>query len=70
MDEDTFRMIGCMGMSFSGGKHRIDLTPEYKQNLRNLSKKYRNIGSDTQAVIEQLQTLNFVGDRICGIGDD
>jgi mRNA-degrading endonuclease RelE of RelBE toxin-antitoxin system len=42
---------------------QIDLTPEYKQNLRDLSKRYRNIRSDTQTVIEQLQTGNFIGDR-------
>lgn len=29
----------------------IDLTPEYKQNLRELSKRYRNIRSDTQSII-------------------
>lgn len=49
---------------------QIDLSPEYKQNLRDLSKKYRNIRSDTQAVIEQLQAGNFIGDRIPGIGED
>ncbi len=49
---------------------QIDLTPEYKQNLRDLSKRYRNIRSDTQTVIEQLQTGNFIGDRIPGMGVD
>ncbi len=49
---------------------QIDLTPEYKQNLRYLSKKYRNIRSDTQTVIEQLQAGNFIGDRIPGMGKD
>jgi mRNA-degrading endonuclease RelE of RelBE toxin-antitoxin system len=29
---------------------QIDLTPEYKRNLRELSKKYRNIRLDTQAI--------------------
>ena len=41
---------------------QIDLTPEYKQNLRYLSKKYRNIRLDTQPVIEQLQAGNFLGE--------
>lgn len=49
---------------------QIDLTPECKRNLRDLSKKYRNIRSDTQTVIEQLQAGNCVGDRISGIGED
>ena len=30
----------------------IDLTPEYRNNLKKLAKKYRNIRSDTQVVIE------------------
>lgn len=37
----------------------IDLTPEYKQNLRYLSKSFRNIRSDVQPIIEQLQQRNF-----------
>jgi mRNA-degrading endonuclease RelE of RelBE toxin-antitoxin system len=48
----------------------IDLLPEYKQNLRVLSKRYRNIRSDMQPIIEQLQNGDFVGDRIPGIGED
>ncbi len=48
----------------------IDLTPEYKRNLRNLSKKYRNIRADTQEVIEQIQQGNFIGDRIANLGEN
>ena len=49
---------------------QIDLSPEYKQNLRDLSKRYRNIRSDTQAIIEELQAGNFIGDRIPGMGEN
>ena len=49
---------------------QIDLSPEYKQNLRSLAKRYRNIRSDTQDVIEQIQSGAFVGDRIAGLGED
>ena len=49
---------------------QIDLTPEYKRNLRELSKKYRNIRLDTQPIIEQLQGGNFIGDRIPGMGEN
>jgi len=49
---------------------QIDLTPEYKRNLRELSKKYRKIRLDTQPIIEQLQESNFIGDRIPGIGEN
>lgn len=48
----------------------IDLTPEYKRNLRYLAKKYRNIRSDTQAIIEEIQIGNFLGDRISGLGEN
>ncbi|PAX52461.1 type II toxin-antitoxin system RelE/ParE family toxin [Brunnivagina elsteri] len=48
----------------------IDLTPEFKQNLRVLSKRFRNIRSDVQVVIEQLQEGNILGDRIGDIGED
>ena len=49
---------------------KIDLTPEYKRNLRKLSKKYRQIRSDVQPIIEQLQGGNFIGDRIPGMGEE
>lgn len=48
----------------------IDLTPEYKQNLRDLSKRFRNIRTDVQPIIEQLQQGNILGDRIAGIGEE
>lgn len=48
----------------------IDLTPEYKQNLRDLAKRFRNIRSDIQPLIEQLQQGEVVGDRIAGIGEE
>ncbi|GAB4287084.1 MAG: hypothetical protein Fur0025_20150 [Oscillatoriaceae cyanobacterium] len=49
---------------------QIDLTPQYKRNLRELSKKYRRIRLDTQPIIEQLQQGNFPGDRLAGMGED
>ncbi len=45
----------------------IDSSFEYKQNLRDLAKRYRNIRSDTQTAIEQLQSGDFAGERISGI---
>ncbi|MEH2192833.1 MAG: type II toxin-antitoxin system RelE/ParE family toxin [Nostoc sp.] len=48
----------------------IDLTPEYKQNLRDLSKRFRNIRSDVQPIILELQQGSFIGDRIGGIGEE
>lgn len=45
---------------------RIEFTPEFKRNLRALSRKYRHIRSDVQPVLEQLQSGNFIGDQIPG----
>ncbi|MCU0544879.1 MAG: type II toxin-antitoxin system RelE/ParE family toxin [Oscillatoriaceae cyanobacterium Prado104] len=49
---------------------QIDLTPEYKRNLQELSKKYRKIRLDTQPIIEQLQGGNFTGNRLTGMGEE
>jgi len=48
----------------------IDLTPEYKRNLKDLAKKYRNIRSDTQPLIMALQKGDVLGDRFSGFGSD
>jgi len=48
----------------------IDLTPEYRNNLKKLAKKYRNIRSDTQGLIEKLQKGLVLGDRLSGFGDN
>jgi len=42
----------------------VRFTPEFKRNLRALSKKYRHIRSDVQPVIEQIQAGNLVGDQV------
>jgi mRNA-degrading endonuclease RelE of RelBE toxin-antitoxin system len=46
----------------------IRFTPEFKRNLRGLSKKYRHTRSDVQPVIEQLQAGQFVGDQVPRVG--
>jgi mRNA-degrading endonuclease RelE of RelBE toxin-antitoxin system len=48
----------------------IDLTPEYRRNLKYLAKKYRNIRSDIQPLIWELQQGNILGDRLTGFGLD
>ena len=45
---------------------QLRFTPEFKRNVRALSKKYRHIRSDVKPIIEQLQAGEFVGDRITG----
>jgi mRNA-degrading endonuclease RelE of RelBE toxin-antitoxin system len=46
----------------------VRFTPEFKRNLRALSKKYRHIRSDVEPVIEQIEAGDFVGDQIPGTG--
>jgi mRNA-degrading endonuclease RelE of RelBE toxin-antitoxin system len=48
----------------------IDLTPEYRKNLKNLAKKYQNIRADTQSAIAELQQGNLLGDRLAGFGSN
>lgn len=55
-------------MQNDSGFVNIDLTPEYQKNLKELAKKYRNIRSDTQPVIAELQQGNVLGDRLAGFG--
>lgn len=45
----------------------IEFTPEFKRNVRALSKKYRHIRSDIQPLIEQLEKGEIVGDKIPGV---
>jgi mRNA-degrading endonuclease RelE of RelBE toxin-antitoxin system len=46
----------------------IRLTPEFQRKLKNLAKKYRQIPTNIQPVLEQLQVGEFLGDRIPDIG--
>jgi len=43
---------------------KVRFTPEFKRNLRLLSKKYRHIRSDVQPIIDQIQAGKFLGDQI------
>lgn len=45
---------------------QIEFTPEFKRNLRALAKKYPQIRSDIQPVIDQLQDGEVVGDQVTG----
>jgi mRNA-degrading endonuclease RelE of RelBE toxin-antitoxin system len=43
---------------------QIDLTPRFKRDLRELAKRYRQIRSDLQPLIDQLQAGELPGDQI------
>jgi mRNA-degrading endonuclease RelE of RelBE toxin-antitoxin system len=57
-------------MESSPQEVNIDLTPEFKNNLRALIKRYPNLQADLQDVTQELEVGNFQGDRLSGIGDD
>ncbi|MBW4518884.1 MAG: type II toxin-antitoxin system RelE/ParE family toxin [Scytolyngbya sp. HA4215-MV1] len=46
---------------------QIDLTPHFQRDLRNLAKRYRQIRSNLQPLIDQLQAGELPGDRIAGV---
>ena len=48
----------------------IRFADEFENSLYPLSKRYRNIRKDIEIVLEQIQSGNFIGDRIAGLGED
>jgi len=46
---------------------QIEFTPEFKRNLRALSRKYRHIRSDVKTVIGQLQAGEIIGSQVPGV---
>ncbi len=46
----------------------IRFTPEIQRKLKSLAKKYRQVPTDIQPVLEQLQLGEFLGDQIPDIG--
>ncbi|MFN6562669.1 MAG: type II toxin-antitoxin system RelE/ParE family toxin [Nostoc sp. ChiSLP01] len=48
----------------------IRFADEFEEELYRLSKRFRNIRTDVQPIIEQLQQGSILGDRIAGIGEE
>jgi mRNA-degrading endonuclease RelE of RelBE toxin-antitoxin system len=46
---------------------KIELTPRFKKDLKELAKRYHSIRTDIQPLIEQLQAGELPGDRIKGV---
>jgi mRNA-degrading endonuclease RelE of RelBE toxin-antitoxin system len=46
----------------------VDASPTFNRNIRILVKKYRNIRSDIQPVVNQLKRGELPGEEISGIG--
>ncbi|MGL5795776.1 MAG: type II toxin-antitoxin system RelE/ParE family toxin [Waterburya sp.] len=47
---------------------RVEASPTFKRNIKNLGKKYRSIRSDIEPIIKQLQNGELPGNQISGIG--
>ena len=45
----------------------IKFSDEFKNDLRNLAKKYRSIRKDLQPILDDLQSGNFKGDQIAHV---
>ena len=48
----------------------VRFAEEFEKELYRLSKKYRNIRSDIEPVIAELQSGNLLGDRLAGFGSN
>ena len=55
-------------MSEDASQLQVLFSDEFKDRLRSLAKRYRNIQSDLQPLIDDLQSSNFIGDQIPGTG--
>ena len=54
-------------MSINDNTVEVNLTPQFRKDLKNLAKRYRSIRKDLQSLIEELQSGNTPGDRIQGL---
>jgi mRNA-degrading endonuclease RelE of RelBE toxin-antitoxin system len=57
-------------MSSEPSAPQIELTPEFQKRLSSLAKRFRNIRSDIQSVVEELKAGGLPGDRIAGVGEE
>ena len=45
----------------------IQLTPQFRKDLKQLAKRYRSIRKDLDPLIQQLKTGNIIGDQLVGL---
>jgi len=55
-------------MSEDASQLQVLFSDEFKDRLRSLAKRYRQIQSDLQPLLDDLQSSNFIGDQIPGTG--
>ena len=66
-EPNQFQNCG-MGLMSIDPLVELKFSEEFKNKLRNLSKKYRNIRADLQPILDDLQAGNFQGDQIANVG--
>ncbi len=54
-------------MSINSNNAEVNLTPQFRKDLKDLAKRYRSIRKDLQPLIQELQSGNTPGDRIQGL---
>lgn len=54
-------------MSINGNTVEVNLTLQFRKDLKNLAKRYRSIRKDLQPLIKELQSGNAPGDRLQGL---
>jgi mRNA-degrading endonuclease RelE of RelBE toxin-antitoxin system len=54
-------------MSTNSDNVEINLTPQFRNDLKDLAKRYRSIRKDLQTLVQELQLGNTPGERIQGL---
>lgn len=54
--------------SEEGPRVQVEFTPDFKRNLRRLSRKYRRVRFDVTPLLKQLESGETPGDQIQGTG--
>ena len=62
---DLYRNSGTISMSDQVNRPvKVEFTPEFKRNIRQLSKKYRHVQADVQPIIAQVEEGQTPGTQI------
>ena len=54
-------------MSIDGNTVEVNLTPQFRKDLKNLAKRYRSIRKDLEPLIAELQSGKTPGERLQGL---
>ncbi|MGL5078107.1 MAG: type II toxin-antitoxin system RelE family toxin [Waterburya sp.] len=54
-------------MSINSNNVEVNLTPQFRKDLKDLAKRYRSIRKDLQPLIQELQSGNTPGNHLQGL---